>query len=202
MQPHTSTAGLDATTLRQLLDAIGRRMAEAGMVAEIAVYGGAALILTFEDNAGRLSTRDIDFVGIEGDLGDLVAVADEVGLQHDLPPGWFNDAVAMFTADRPDYQFFGDFPAIGEHGLRVFTASPEYILAMKIMAMRSALEAHDILDVWKLLEILKINSYHDAMDTVEKFFPDEPVPERNAALLADIIEARRVGASYDPMHFW
>lgn len=194
-----NAALLDGAAIRGLLQEVGAEFARRGQVAEIALYGGSALALLFDN---RPSTRDIDYVAVRGDTGRIAAVSDAVGAKHGLVPGWFNDSVRMFASDKPDHRFFGDFPVGGPPGLRVFVAEPHYILALKLMSMRSALETNDMRDIWLLADECGIETADQAKTWMAKFFPGEKLPPANEARLADLFDDRAAGKAYDPMRFW
>ena len=65
----------DREVLELMFATIGQRAIDAGKLVEIAVYGGAALVLTLP---GRVATRDIDAV-FEGDAGWLRQTVAELG---------------------------------------------------------------------------------------------------------------------------
>ena len=199
MSNHSPSHQFDLASVHSLLDEIGREFAAQGKVAEIALYGGAALMLMFDT---RPLTRDIDFVAMQGGGDEIAAVADSVGERHGLESGWFNDAVRMFSSPHAEHRFFGDFPDGSENGLRVFVASPEYILSMKLLAMRSSLESSDVFDIWNLIDICGLETPDQAQKWLAKFFPDDALPERNACILADLFEAKSQGKAYDPMIGW
>jgi len=192
MAHEEAEAILDAQRMRILFNEIGKRFAARGQVAEIAVFGGSALILMFDF---RESTRDIDYVQIKGGMREMATIAEDIGNREGLPQGWFNDAVRIFVSDRPDYRLLGDFPAANP-GLRVFTASPRYVLAMKIDSMRSSLETNDIKDIWNLIDICEIADTEQARGVYREFFPDKPLPKRNDLILEDIFEAKLGGRPY------
>jgi hypothetical protein len=197
---HHGGRTLSVEDVRSLLSEMGEEVASTGRRVEIAVYGGAALLLHFDD---RPSTLDVDYVGIsEGSMEDLAPAADKVGARNGMPDGWFNEAVAMFVSDRQELLPHGDYPPRGPGGLRVLLASPRYILAMKMMAMRSTRDANDTLDLWNLVEHCGIGSVEDAASWVERFYPGEVLPERTKAIMADLLEAKAEGRTYDPMMGW
>ena len=70
------------------------------------------------------------------------------------PPDWLNDAVKGYLSDRGDFH-----PYLESSNLRVLTAAPEYLLAMKCMAMRLGEEFHDEDDVRFLLRYLNLTDY-------------------------------------------
>lgn len=129
------------------LNAIGREMASLGKIVEFAIFGGSAIILTFDF---RDATHDIDFMLVSGDHADLLKVAKQVGDERCFTGDWFNDAVEIFASDNPAHNLMGEFPKENP-GIRVFSASPEYILSMKIypdkkLPRRNELLLHDMFD--------------------------------------------------------
>lgn len=189
---------LDAARLGTLLSDIGEALAREGVVAEIALHGGSAVMLAI---GTRKSTRDVDYALISGDEGPLARAAEEAGRRHGMPDGWFNDAVAMFSSDSPDYELLGDFPP-GSPGLKVFTATPRYLLAMKLLAMRSPFETNDLKDVWDLLDACGITHAEEAEEFLARFYPDERMPRHKALILKDLFEAKSAGQEYSPMLGW
>ena len=129
----------DRTRLIEAFEHLGADLAARGSFLELAVYGGSALMLQF---AWRRGTEDVDAVLRPGYDERLLApavarVAEILG----LPGDWLSDAVGMFTPlDEPDALFAvsGSFPAVGTPGLRVLVATPHYLLALKLLALRSA----------------------------------------------------------------
>lgn len=189
---------LDAAAVRSLLFEIGERLAEEGQAAEIVVFGGSALLLTMPS---RLSTKDVDYVAASGDRTRLQAISDEVGLRRGLGEGWLNDAVSIFVSGKPDHRLVGDFPP-ERPGLRVFVASPRYMLAMKLMAMRSPFETNDMRDIWDLLDHCGINGVDEAVELLSGFYPDHRIPHHKELILSDLIEAKERGSGYSPMLAW
>ena len=121
--PLLDRAGIEDAFLR-----LGERLARRGVVADLYVFGGAAMALAFDS---RRATRDVDALfephGIVHE--EALAVAAELG----LPRWWLNEQASTYVAPGGD-------PAasrVFDHpGLRVFAASPEHLLAMKAFAAR------------------------------------------------------------------
>ncbi len=134
MRDHT----FDRDRLTQAFEHLGADLASRGTFLELAVYGGSALMLQF---SWRRGTEDVDAVLRPGYDARLLApsvarVAEIMG----LPGDWLNDAVGMFTPlNEPDalFRVSGTYPAVGTPGLRVLVATPHYLLAMKLLALRS-----------------------------------------------------------------
>lgn len=79
----------------------------------------------------RRATRDIDavFRPHGAVLEEARAVAAELG----LPPWWLNEQASAYVAPGGD----PDAARVFDHpGLRVSAASPEHLLAMKVLAAR------------------------------------------------------------------
>jgi len=118
-----------------LLTDLGGRLAARGIEGEMYVVGGAAIALAFDE---RRSTRDIDAVFEPKAV--IYEVAEQLAEQRGLPAGWLNDAVKGFlTGADPDT------PLVLEvDGLRVSTASPRILLAMKVLAHRVGEDEEDV----------------------------------------------------------
>lgn len=189
---------LDAQLTRELLFKVGESLAAKDMTAEIALYGGSSLLFTID---GRKSTKDVDYLNISESNNELEQIAIGVGQEYGLSSNWFSDITEVIASEHPEYSFFGDFPP-EKPGLRVFTATPEYILAMKMKTTRSSFEGNDFKDIWLLLDYCQITELDDAVKCFEKFFPFEKLTPRNEAIMYDIIAAQKAGEQYNPMIAW
>ncbi len=151
---------MDRADILHALSALGRRLAERGVVGELYVVGGAAIALAFDE---RRATRDIDAV-FEPKVvvyEEAAAVADELG----LPEGWLNDSVKGFLAG-PDPWPTSVFEV---PGLRVQSASPEMLLALKCLAHRLG---EDDDDVRLLTRHLGLTDPDEVIDLVVQVFGD------------------------------
>ncbi len=191
-------ASFDRHQIRRLLSRLGQLLAQEGKIAEVAIFGGSAVSLMFDY---RESTQDIDFMPVSGDIHRLRELSVSIAREEDIPEDWLNDAVEIFKSDSPDYRLFGEFP-VENPGIRVFTATPEYILAMKVMAMRNSLESSDVLDVWHLVDAVNVRSFDDVINIAAKFYPDKEVPKRNSLILMDLMEEKLNGGKFSSMIGW
>jgi hypothetical protein len=71
--------------------------------------------------------------------------------------------------------------------LRIFAPHPEYLLAMKCLAMRLGEEFQDRNDVALLLNILKITRLDDAKAVLMRYYPLERYPVRALYVLEELI---------------
>ena len=98
---------------------------------------------------------------------------------------WLNDAVKGYLSERGD---FGPFLELDN--LKVFCARPEYLLAMKCLAMRIGEEFHDIDDIRYLIRYLNFKTYQEAVDVMTRFYPLERFPQKTLYALEEIFERK------------
>jgi hypothetical protein len=66
---------------------------------------------------------------------------------------------------------------------------------MKCLAMRLGPAFHDEQDVRFLLRYLNIESYEEALNTIEKFYPREKFPQKTLYALEEILNPKKLTAS-------
>jgi len=156
----------------ELLTELGRRLAERGIQGEMYVVGGAAIAIAFDN---RRSTRDID--AVFEPKSAIYELAGELANERGLPDGWLNDAVKGFVAG-PD----PDAPLVLEvTGLRVSTASPRMLLAMKVLSHRIGEDEDDVRLLARKIglnaarEVLAVaeSVYGDRVDAAARFFVEQ-----------------------------
>jgi hypothetical protein len=169
------------------LERLDRKAKEAGVVLDISVYGGSALILAFDLER---ATRDVDAV-VKGDISLARKLAAEIAEENDWPESWLNDGVKGFVAANEDMRpFLSDAKTGKEGGVRIYTPSAEYLFAMKCMAMRSASEdgSHDISDIEFLAKTTGIRDAEAALKLVASFYPAARIPAKVAFGVQEIME--------------
>jgi hypothetical protein len=167
---------LDRAAIEDAFRRLGDRLARRGVVADLYVFGGAAMALAYD---ARRATRDIDAVfhphGIV--LDEARAVADDLGLPH----WWLNEQASAYVAPGGD----AAAPRVFDHpGLRVSAASPEHLLAMKVLAARR----RDAEDIRFLIGHLELTSVEQVLNLCSYVFPDEEVPGRARLVLEDVFD--------------
>ena len=175
----------------ELILAALRRMAailEArGVVGEIAIFGGAAMVLAFH---ARQTTKDVD--AIFAPVQDVREAAQQVASEMNLPNDWINDAVKGFLSDRGELtdRTITQLPC-----LRILTPTPEYLLAMKVLSARTArLDAGgDKRDILFLIDQLGLNTPDEVMSVVQRYYDPSRVLPRSVYLLDEIFEQRNKG---------
>ncbi len=146
-----------------------------GVKADVYVVGGAAMALAFK---ARPATRDVD--AIFKRRNEVFKAAAQVAREQGLPDGWLNDASKKFLG-RPDRR---PLPILDLPGLRLMAGSPEYLLAMKVLADR---HDRDRQDLRFLIRLLKLKSLKEAERAFYEVYPDDQIAEDTRTRLADLI---------------
>lgn len=166
---------LDRERIEQAFRLLGDKLAARGVVADVYVFGGAAMVLAYD---AQRATRDIDAIfqphGMV--LDEARHVADALG----LPPWWLNEQASIYVSGKIDP---GKRNVFDHPGLRVAAASPEHMLAMKVLSGRP----RDAEDIRLLLQHLDIMTAEDAIAVCSRIFPDEEISPRSRLLLEDLL---------------
>lgn len=171
------TAAFDRDALLDAFDEIGRAAVAAGTKLQIAVYGGSALMLA---SNFRFATEDVDIAEIGGDWPEwLRNVAQRIANERGWSADWLNDGVAFhlsrLASEAADHLEFGTFPRDGSpSGLVVLVPKAEYLLALKLKAMRvvDPIRGDDERrDILNLMEVVGITSIDQAIELLGKYFP-------------------------------
>jgi hypothetical protein len=157
---------------------LGARARSEGKVIDLAVYGGSALMLA---SNFRVATQDADAV-VEGDQSTVNRLAEEVARSRGWAPDWLNDGVRAYLSPNVDglaqhHELLRAYPSEQEPGLRVFVPSPEYMLAMKLMAMRldPAGSKSDLADIVNLMEVVGLKTPEETVDFAASFYPEAKI---------------------------
>jgi hypothetical protein len=154
------------------------------------VFGGAAIVLGFDF---REATQDIDAMITLGH-GQVVRAQQEVGAELGLPPNWLNEQGTSYLSKHSDFSLFKTYPSEGQFGLRVLMATPQYLLAMKLLSFRSY--GHDIQDIVQLAQRLACTTAEGLLQLVKHYYPDEQVLPEKIVEIRSI--ARQIHASHKP----
>ena len=142
---------------------------------ELAVYGGSAMLLA---SNFRFATEDVDIAAIGVPwpvwLGEVVS---EIAQKNRWSDDWINDAVSFYLSPlasrAADHLEFGSYPREGLFGLSVLVPSAEYLLALKLKAIRildpvrGQQEADDIRNLMQVLSV----DIDGAIKVLAKYFP-------------------------------
>ena len=160
---------------------LGTEARREGKVIDLAVYGGSALMLA---SNFRVTTQDVDGV-VEGDPSTIERLARQVAQKRGWPHDWLNDGVRTYLSPnvnglKEHHALFRAYPSEQEPGLRVFVPTPEYMLAMKLMAFRIDPVAgkSDIVDIINLIEVVGLGSADEAVEFAAAFYPEARISGR------------------------
>ena len=166
---------LDRELLERAFAVLADKLARRGVVGEVHVFGGAAMVLAFD---ARAATRDVDAL-FEPD-GPMLEAAREVAAELGLPGSWLNNQASSYVSGRAGR----GTPVYDHPHLRIMTTPAEHLLAMKVRAARAARDADDIR---LLLQALELDSLEQVVEVVERYFPDEPLSDRSRLLVEDLL---------------
>jgi hypothetical protein len=187
---------LDRDAVLDAFDRIGRAAVAAGTKLQIAVYGGSALMLA---SNFRFATEDVDVSELKHPLPAwLAAVVQEIAKKNHWQDEWFNDGVAFHLSPLADHAAdhleFGTFPRDGTPpGLVVSVPSAEYLLALKLKAIRvtDPLRGEtERLDILNLMQVVGISTAEEAIALLGRYFPVSAAsPEKQRFLLKNMNRA-------------
>jgi hypothetical protein len=168
---------LTQADLRRLFDLLNEELGRTRTQGDLFLVGGAVMCLAY---AARPSTQEVD--ALFRPPTQVREAAARVATRAKVKADWLNDAVKSFMSAQGDFAAFLEL----EH-LRIMVALPEYLLAMKCMAMRIGAEFHDEDDVRYLLRHLEIRTYEQALTVVTKYYPLERFPQKTLYALAELL---------------
>jgi hypothetical protein len=171
----TRRTALTRNEIRTLLGALDVELARRGVHGELYLVGGAVMCLVFE---ARESTADVD--ALFRPTRELREAAATVAVSHAVHEHWLNDAVKGYLSPSGGFD-----PHLQLPNLTVFVAQPDYLLAMKCLAMRLGAEFHDEADVRYLLRYLNVSRYDDAIEIISRFYPLERFPQKTLSALQE-----------------
>lgn len=157
------------------LETLGRELTRQGVRGQIFIVGGAAMALAYST---RRVTKDVDAVFEPKAI--IYETAARVAVELGLPEDWLNDAVKAFMPG-PD-EAARPVPVV--EGIEVTTASPEYLLAMKLMAMRFG---EDDEDIEILIGLSGLRTAHEALDLVQRLYPHREPPLKTRFFLEELL---------------
>jgi hypothetical protein len=156
------------------LEALGSELTAKGVRGQIFIVGGAAMALAYST---RRVTKDID--AVFEPKSAIYAAAAKVAEDLGLPEDWLNDAVKGFMPGPDEHPR----PVPNVRGIEVTTASPRYLLAMKLMAMRFG---EDDEDIEILLGDCAIRTAEEALALLRAVYPAQKPPPKTRFFLEEL----------------
>jgi len=162
----------------KLFTLLNEKLMSANTNSEIHVVGGAVMCLALD---ARASTIDVD--GLFKPAAIVRKLAKQVGLDFGVSENWLNDGVKGFFSEKGQFDNF-----LQLSNLSIYCATPEYLLAMKCLAMRIGAEFHDIPDIQYLLRHLNIETYQQALEIIKEYYPIEKFPQKTLYALEELLD--------------
>jgi hypothetical protein len=167
-----------AAKIVSALQALGGELTRQDIRGQIFIVGGAAMALAYST---RRVTKDID--AVFEPKSAIYAAAEKVAEEQGLPADWLNDAAKAFMPGKDAHAR----PLPDIKGIEVTTASPKYLLAMKLMAMRFGEDDHDI-EI--LLEQCDMHTAPEALDLLKEMYPSTEPPAKTRFFLEELLGSR------------
>ena len=170
-------AKLTKADIRRLFELLDEELASTPAIGELYLVGGAVMCLAFD---ARPATRDVDAYFKPTAL--IREAAGRVAARVGAPIDWLSDAVKGYLSPQGDFNPYLELPR-----LRVFVATPEYLLGMKVASMRLGEEFHDLDDVRYLLRYLNVTSAAEALAIVTRYFDESVLLPKSRLALEELL---------------
>ena len=172
---------LIAADLHDAFMELGTRARCEGKVIDLTIYGESALMLA---SNFRVATQDVDAVA-EGGQETITRLAEDIARARNWPSDWLNDGVRTYLSPNvhgllEHHALLRAYPSEQEPGLRVFVPSAEYMLAMKLMAMRidPTGDRSDVADILNLIAVVGFTTPEEVIDFAASFYPEAKISAR------------------------
>ncbi len=166
---------MTAEEITQYLTELNDELRLVNIKGEVSLYGGAVMVLAFN---ARVATKDID--AVFEPVKEIRNAAHRIAERHNLNLDWLNHAVKMFVV-RHERDLLFELS-----NLRVTVPEPDYLLAMKIMALRP--DTEDENDAAFLIDRLQLTTRDDVLKIVGDYYPDKEVKPRTIVWLDSILK--------------
>lgn len=172
---------LARSDIRRLFDLLNEELLQSGTRGELYLVGGAVMCLAYN---ARQSTADVD--ALYQPAAAVRKAAVRAAAKSGFPSDWLNDGVKAYLSEQAEFA-----PFLQLDHLQVMVAQPQYLLAMKCLAMRIGAEFHDLEDARFLLRLLDIRSYGHAINLIGKYYPIERFPQKTLYVLQELLPETR-----------
>jgi len=174
-------SGISRDLIMRALRRLGELALAEGLTLEICLYGGTAFMLAY---GNRTATQDVDASINPREHGLRLSkqVARDLGLEEK----WLNDEVGKFFAPVGARRKLPlEIP-----GLRLYVATPSYLLAMKALACRRPGPGRrgDLQDLKFLIHKMEIKSLDEIQAHIDRFYPEDLPTSDQQEILKGIIQ--------------
>lgn len=176
---------LSRSTILMAFAHLSEELGKVGILGELNVVGGTAMVLAFQ---ARESTKDVD--AIFEPTSAVRTAAAVVARDLSLPTDWLNDGVKGYLSTAGT---FSAVDAVDLPSLRVQAPTPEYMLAMKVLAARVGTvgDRGDSADIEFLIRLLGLTETSAVMEIVSRYYDPSRILPRSSYLVDEILEEMR-----------
>jgi hypothetical protein len=168
---------LSRERILELFAELNGELCSVGLRGDVFIVGGAAMAVAYD---ARPATRDVD--GIWHPSTEVRAAIARVASRHDdLDVDWLNDGVKGFL---PGEDHGSPRVVYDDDCLSVRAASPEYLLATKLLASRVSRDEDDILLLYDLCGLTTVD---EGLDLVERYYPGPPIEAKVRYFLGELL---------------
>ena len=183
----------DRPSLIEAFTEIGASAVANGARIELTVYGGSAMLLA---SNFRFATEDVDIaeIGVPWPVW-LDEVVSTIAQRNQWSDDWINEAVSFYLSPlasrAADHLEFGSYPREGSLGLCVLVPTAEYLLALKLKAIRildpikGRQEADDIRNLMQVLSL----DIDGAIRVLARYFPKSAADSAKQRFLLKHLQA-------------
>ncbi|QQS31577.1 MAG: hypothetical protein IPM50_07740 [Acidobacteriota bacterium] len=156
---------MTAAEIKQYLTELNDELALKDVKGEVALFGGAVMVLVFKT---RIATKDVD--AIFHPSAEIREAASRIANRHGIDETWLNDGVKGYVVPHSKNVLF-HMPH-----LTVLLPDADYLLAMKALAARS--DTEDESDLRFLIDHMALKSANEVFSIIQKYYPKQQIPPR------------------------
>ena len=162
--------------IEKYLRMLGEELQKKQVIGEILLVGGAVMLL---EVGNREVTKDIDAYFEPQYSSEIREAAMTVADREGLPDDWLNDGVKGFFYSQPPHKRWAEYP-----GLRVYIATLDYILVMKVVAGRP----QDVEDAKALIQMLRISDAQEVFSLIAKYTRQQKLETRVQYIVEELFD--------------
>lgn len=171
---------LSKEDILRLFNELNSELCKDGISGELYLMGGAVMCLSFN---ARASTKDIDCLFEPSQM--IRQKAKQIAAKQKLNENWLNDGVKAFLSDKASFEDY-----LNLSNLKVLTCTPEYLLAMKCLAMRLGQEFQDEDDVRFLIRYLNLENFEQVVEVICQYYPKDKFPQKTFYAIQELLEKK------------
>lgn len=163
-----------------LFGLLNDKLKKNGQRGEVYIVGGASMCLVLN---ARASTYDID--ALFEPKTEINKYIKEIAAEEGIKEDWLNDGVKGFINENLQTKLYLELS-----NLIIYSATPEYIFAMKAKAARTDEESFDAEDLKFLIEYLRIECLREAEEILTKYYSVEEILPKTTYFIESIINEK------------